>query len=1627
MRILFFLLISHSLWAQYTFDGFEKEWAAIHLSEKDGLPQSAIKLLDDLVQKTKSANNPVQFVRAITHYREILQNFPDYHPNIYLDTLSNAYLSSDFPAKNILAFFLGMQKDDQSYFVEALDPKLIDWSSSLFLPLFEEEAKAGLVQRPTLLDVLIHQAPLDDKTSFYQYLIDQHTLRKDTAALIHTLLQSQVKTFDQLISLHHRFSNHPESAEILYEQALLDLYTSNSNPKALNTCESCIIKYPNSYGAGQCKNLINQIQSTSFSINTKEVYPSGNPFLVGLTFKNLPNFHYALIPIKMETWVKWTDLPAATILKSLQPKELKSVVIPQSFDYGFHTAEFMVTPPSPGTYILLVSDRPDPLDTTAIVQFSFLTISNIAWWVQNDDYIVVVDRTTGLPLKDIKIEFFENKDYRFLPQSKNRKVAEIKTDDRGIAYLPAQLPAQYSYKLSSDSGDEISPFQVSRKYTRYDNQNSLASTFILTDKAIYKPGETIQYSLITYPEKKVPVTILLYNSEGELKGEEKLTTDDFGTANGQFSLDSLSSTGAYSIQTSYGNSTIFIQVEEYVKPAFELELNVENDLPKLGDTLVFTGRATAFSGRNVVSGIAEYKIYKKGGLGRGYFPKTLVASGKTVSDGLGYFDISYVTDSKDEVAQYYAEVRFTDLLGSVADISKNVLLRKLPLNVQIIIEDKNPDQLKVEIKSALGKPVSSPTQIFVYRLKQTSGGMKIDRDYAFPDIPLISASDFEKYFPQYAYTKEEMVKEKLVFSTYQVVEPGSKIDLSSVSWESGKYSVEVIVYDDAGTPMTLSTSFEITPNVGKIEKDVFTFQWEGRPILVYWENIKGASKPLWYSGVFKKDITSEDQGNFIFHLQGVRYNQFFKESIVYKIPYHTNTLEILPEKIDPQWTPGQQVELTFSTNPKELGQYTAVVYDEALDLLANQSWKFDPFRYLNYSNDYVLSGMFGLSGYYGVAPMQPKSLEFSTRAYPYFKGLIVPWKGVEMVAMRSAEMDKSAVNGEVEKVELRKDFSEVAFFTTRMWTDQQGLLKLNFKLPETLTRWKLKLLALDSNYHSGLFETSIPSRKPYYIDAIIPSFVRKGDRLVWNTEVVNQTGKLQKSKAALNIPGVISETQSDDFLWNLDFKNYSKDTAFLELSAVAGNYSDGIVGSFPVFTDLQKVEENYPFILNAGQKFEFSLSPLNYPSEIIFEDQVQLKEALLQPSSNEAENTHDMVDRWYLAMLNKDEKVAMASMEWLKAVQNSNGGFPWFPGGYPNVYSTLYVLENMSRFSQTSESALEFVKESIERKYAYSGTESKATETEVMYFYIKSVLNRQDFSKAETHFWYAIQQNWSEFNLRSKAIAGLIFAQTGLEKEKQRIAHSLRETIFLNDQLRGKIGIENLSYLLLFFEKINASSKILDLLKLEILKFRRVNANFPTVAVHSVLGTGQWPDSKLPTKVSFNYMQENGMAEIHNPNATPVWVTVKRKYQAPLEELNTFGKGPLKITRKYLVFREGKWEDYIQDTQVKRGERIKVRLEVSSETAMDFVAIHDGVPAGARAPFERSRYHWSGGLSYYKSNKLGKTQFFIDHLPEGKHTLDYELTVIYEGEFNSGLSVIESTYADRFTGFDQNVKIISQP
>ncbi|MEY2904454.1 MAG: hypothetical protein RJA52_470, partial [Bacteroidota bacterium] len=371
MRILLFLFLSQTLWAQFTFDNFEKEWAAIHLAEKDGLPQSALILLDDLVEKTKTANNPVQYVNAITHYQEILQNFPDYHPNIFLDTLTNAYLSADFPAKNILAFFLGIQKDDIAYFQEAIDPSFIDWPSSLFLPLFDEDAKAGIVQRPTLLDVLIHQAPLDDKSKYYELLIEKHTLRKDTAALIHTILQSQPKTYDQLIRLHNRLSDHPESAEILYEQALLDLYFSNSSPQALKTCESCIAKYPNTYGAGQCKNLVNQILATSLSIHTKEVHPSGTPFLIGLTFKNLTKIHYSLIPVKIESWLKWRELPAATILKSLQPKELVPLDIPPTFDYGFHTTEFMVKPPSKGTYILVVSNKANALDTSASVQFSF--------------------------------------------------------------------------------------------------------------------------------------------------------------------------------------------------------------------------------------------------------------------------------------------------------------------------------------------------------------------------------------------------------------------------------------------------------------------------------------------------------------------------------------------------------------------------------------------------------------------------------------------------------------------------------------------------------------------------------------------------------------------------------------------------------------------------------------------------------------------------------------------------------------------------------------------------------------------------------------------------------------------------------------------------------------------------------------------------------------------------------------------------------------------------------------------------------------------------------------------------------------------------------------------------------
>jgi uncharacterized protein YfaS (alpha-2-macroglobulin family) len=75
----------------------------------------------------------------------------------------------------------------------------------------------------------------------------------------------------------------------------------------------------------------------------------------------------------------------------------------------------------------------------------------------------------------------------------------------------------------------------------------------------------------------------------------------------------------------------------------------------------------------------------------------------------------------------------------------------------------------------------------------------------------------------------------------------------------------------------------------------------------------------------------------------------------------------------------------------------------------------------------------------------------------------------------------------------RSDFRQTAYFNPRILTDERGEAKVSFKLPESLTTYRLMAVAVERGDRYGFSQERITSSKPLMARPTLPRFVRAGD------------------------------------------------------------------------------------------------------------------------------------------------------------------------------------------------------------------------------------------------------------------------------------------------------------------------------------------------------------------------------------------------------------------------------------------------------------------------------------------------------------------------------------------------------
>ena len=541
---------------------------------------------------------------------------------------------------------------------------------------------------------------------------------------------------------------------------------------------------------------------------------------------------------------------------------------------------------------------------------------------------------------------------------------------------------------------------------------------------------------------------------------------------------------------------------------------------------------------------------------------------------------------------------------------------------------------------------------------------------------------------------------------------------------------------------------------------------------------------------YKEEYASGIVLNYSFVKQGKCYTRMM--SIARPLP--EKKLNIAWKTFRNRLTPGQKEEWTLKITTPDgkpaKAQLMSVLYDKSLDQIAPHSWNLSLGFYQSLPNCYWKHNLTFRSSYLnGVYPTKyydEKGLDvdkFDGKFFSYYaymqavelsklerssggtvesvrvrkdelvqeEGRVMKTRGSNMIRVAAAAPSANKVFDVVEempqfvggsgsdagqyldKVQVRENMNETAFFYPALESDNNGNVAIRFTLPESVTTWKFMGLAHDKEMRNGLLVDEAVAQKTVMVQPNMPRFLREGDKSTIVVKLFNTSDK----KVSGNTRMQILDPETNKVVWQKT-QNYSidaegsatisfdvqglKEGVYINKVVAAGNgYSDGEQHYLPVLSNRELVVNTLPITLHQKGEQNFDLSKLflnkegkqakgaedakvtveytNNPSWLMVkalpaisnpteEDALSLMAAIyantlsrhIQKTLNV--NAKDIDDASGLASASDTlQKKVNKYVALLKKLQNKDGSFSWWKGMSGSRYMTTAVAEMMVRLN----------------------------------------------------------------------------------------------------------------------------------------------------------------------------------------------------------------------------------------------------------------------------------------------------------------------------------------------------------
>ena len=925
--------------------------------------------------------------------------------------------------------------------------KYIEYEASLFEFMFhrvanyyQEQADADDVEGDTdawwlsamdfvKADLGNSDNPLNKCLKIYQDLIAYNLKNKNEDVLIYNdfkrfefvngILQKDAQYQVAMEDLKAQHKDNPLSTEItsLIARNMVSQYENNNNDsayfdnykKAKVMCEEAIAQFPKSNGAKNCQNLIKHIEEPQINLSLNQVQLPNEAIPAVLEYRNTIAPYYRIVKVSEKELKKLNDMRKEDLLMELNKMQTvveKELRMPAETDYRQHSTLIALPALERGIYFLTATTEKGikNKDKTLILNFQVSNLGFISDQAGERMTVVTVDRKTGKNVEGVTVELYRREwDYK-ARENKIVIMATVKSDKNGKAVIDGKVDTYNSFSINLRKGDDN---LLSDKYfhlnEKYRNTNENISTKLFTDRAIYRPGQTVYFQgIVTH---RLGEDLSLVNDYAENVSfrdanwqeinSAKFTTDEYGSFSGSFVIPTDRMNGVFHLNAKQGSTTI--RVEEYKRPTFEVNFERPKEQYKLNQEVTVHGDVKAYAGFGLDDVEYNYRVIRKTTFPWRcwwwWYPTVedeQITYGKARTDEEGKFAITFnlkpslsIAPEKQPVFTYEIEVTATSKQGETHSDTYSIRAgyNEIAINTDLPseVEKSEIGKYQISVSNLSWQPAKSRISRKIYRNEDVT---KINYFEAMGhkeelDRQVLSDEELESLFPEYSFYDKQagpstlrqaqgsgtlvdkaeiIVDDKAKFYEGKALEPGKYVvELTSLDDPLAKISQQFTVFENSSKKLPFTTmewahqdksnahpGDEIQLSLGSAAKDV-----DIRVQLLHGDEIRMDKKITISNGVqtLSYKVTENDRGGLVWRYAFVKENSFNTDHLSVSVPFDNYNLDVKLATMRDKLSPGAEEtwEVTvrdYKDKPLEAA-LLAGMYDVSLDEFARNYWWFD--------------------------------------------------------------------------------------------------------------------------------------------------------------------------------------------------------------------------------------------------------------------------------------------------------------------------------------------------------------------------------------------------------------------------------------------------------------------------------------------------------------------------------------------------------------------------------------------------------------------------------------------------------------------------------------------------------------